>query len=281
MRSLLSFFLKYNNILIFILLESAAIILIYNNSSYHNIRISNAAAALEGSLLKRIERATGYFSLRQTNRDLIRENLELRKIAGIDGRDKIDSRVAIAEPSDSSAYTIIPAIVVNQTTNRQKNFLTLDRGQTDGIRPGMAVIGPDGVVGIVTGTSCNYSVVISLLNIDFRMSARFSNSGYFGSLAWDGSRTGMAVLNDIPHHVPVQQGDTIETSGYSSIFPPGIMIGTVDSFDSSRGDFLNIGVRLSTSFNSLHNVYIIDNSLREEKESLEAEYGGEGGPDYD
>ncbi|MCA1757056.1 MAG: rod shape-determining protein MreC [Bacteroidales bacterium] len=278
MRSLLSFFLKYNNILIFILLESAAIYLIYNNSGYHNIRLSNAAAALEGSLLKRIEGATGYFSLRQTNRDLIRENLELRRLAGINGHERDPHAGTYNEPSDSSAYNIISAVVVNQTINRQKNFLTLDRGKADGIEPGMAVVGPDGVVGVVTGASRNYSVVISLLNIDFRLSARFSNSGYFGSLAWNGSSPGRAVLNDIPHHVSVQQGDTVETSGYSSIFPPGIMIGTVESFDSSRGDFLNIEIRLSTSFGSLYNVYIIDNRFRDERRTLETEYGEEGGP---
>lgn len=281
MRSLLSFFLKYNNILIFILLESAAIYLIYNNSGYHNIRLSNAAAALEGSLLKRIEGATGYFSLRQTNRDLVRENLELRRLTGINGLDRDPFAGAYAEASDTSAYNIISAVVVNHTINRQKNFLTLDRGKADGIEPGMAVVGPDGVVGIVTGASRNYSVVISLLNIDFRLSARFSNSGYFGSLAWQGSSPERAVLNDIPHHVSVQQGDTVETSGYSSIFPPGIMIGTIESFDSSRGDFLNIEIRLSTSFGSLHNVYIIDNRLRDERRTLETEYGGEGGPGYD
>lgn len=272
MRSLLNFFIKYNNILIFILLEAVAIYLIYSNSSYHNIKVSNAAAALEGSLLKRVERATGYFSLRQTNSNLVRENLELKKQLGLNGREN---------SADTSLYGIISAVVVNQTINRQKNFITLDRGYADGIEEGMAVIGPDGVVGIVTGVSRNYSVVISLLNIDFRLSTRFSNSGYFGSLAWDGSSPEMAILNDIPHHVIPQAGDTVETSGYSSIFPPGIMIGTIDSFDSSRGDFLNIVIRLSTSFSSLHNVYVIGSNHKKEIKDLEQKFSREGGPGYD
>lgn len=281
MRSLLSFFLKYNNILIFILLESVAIYLIYNNSSYHNIKVSNAAVALEGSLLKRVERATGYFSLRQANSDLVRENFELRKQLGLNGRDGSTVDNIYSGHADTSVYNIISAVVVNQTVNRQKNFITLDRGYADGIEEGMAVIGPDGVVGIVTGVSRNYSVVISLLNIDFRLSTRFSNSGYFGSLAWDGSSPEMAILNDIPHHVTPQPGDTVETSGYSSIFPPGIMIGTIDSYDSSRGDFLNIVVRLSTIFGSLHNVYIIGNNHNKEIKNLEKEFDREGGPGYD
>ena len=281
MRSLLNFFLKYNNVLIFILLETVAIYLIYSNSSYHNIKISNSAAAFEGSFLKRVERATGYFSLRHTNSDLVRENFELRKQLGLNGKERNGANDLYSETADTSVYEIISAIVVNQTVNRQKNFITLDRGADDGIEEGMAVVGPDGVVGIVTGVSNNYSVVISLLNIDFRLSTRFSNSGYFGSLVWDGSSPEMATLNDIPHHVTPKAGDTVETSGYSSIFPPGIMIGTIESYDSRRGDFLSITVRLSTSFGSLHNVYVIGSNHKKEIKELEQKFGMEGGPYYD
>jgi len=177
----------------------------------------------------------------------------------------------VIDTLQNQQYIYIAATVVNQTVNRQKNYITLNRGTRHGITAGMAVTGSGGIIGIVVGASPNYCVVMSALNLDFRLSARFRNNGYYGSLVWEGQNRELAALREVPHHVIVAEGDTVETSGFSAIFPAGLMVGTVASVNSETGDFLNITVKLSTDFNKLHNVYIIGNLLKEEQENLEDE----------
>lgn len=269
MRSLLNFFLRYSSVLIFLVLQAVAIYLLYNGTSYHNIRLANGVGAIQGRLQQKVRNTTEYFSLRQVNLSLEAENLELRnRLEGI-----IETReIEFFEVNDSmhrQQYKYIAASVVNQTVNRQKNYITINMGTNHGIKPGMAVTGSEGIVGIVVGASQNFSVAMSTLNLDFRLSARLRNSSYFGSLAWDGHNREQASLREIPHHVVVAEGDTVETSGFSSIFPAGIIVGTVASVNSETGDFLNITINLSTNFSKLHNVYIIGNLLKEEQERIE------------
>ena len=124
---------------------------------------------------------------------------------------------------------------------------------------------------MVVGVSGNYSVVMSLLNTDFRLSASIARNDYFGSLAWDGTNYRYARLSEIPHHVQVSEGDTIMTSGYSAIFPAGLMAGTLTGDQKRGGDFVSLKVLLSVDFKKLTNVYVIGNLTKEERENLEKE----------
>lgn len=269
MRSLLNFFLKYSGVLIFLLLETVALFMLYNGTSYHNIRIANMAGSVKGSLQGKISNTTAYFSLRQANIDLARENLELRNRLEMVSNNTSFDYIEIIDTVRRQQYRYISATVVNQTVNRQKNFITLNRGTLHGVTPGMAVTGAEGVVGVVVGASHNFCVVMSALNLDFRLSARFRDNGYYGSLVWDGRNREQASLKEIPHHVLINRGDTIETSGYSAIFPAGLLVGTVAGVDSKAGDFLDITVDLSTDYSRLQNVYIISNLLKGEQIGIE------------
>jgi rod shape-determining protein MreC len=133
----------------------------------------------------------------------------------------------------------------------------------------MAVIGPNGVVGIIVSASDNISLAMSILNLDFRMSARIRKNGYFGSLTWDGHNQRIVQFNEIPYHVDVAVGDTIETSGYSAIFPAGLLVGVVGDIDRSGGDFYRISVDLLTDFRSLNYVYVVKNNLQNEQTEME------------
>ena len=135
----------------------------------------------------------------------------------------------------------------------------------------MALVGPDGIAGTIIGVSRNFSIAMSVLNLDFRLSTRFRKNNYFGSLSWEGTNPGKVRLNEIPHHVNVEMGDTIETSGFSSVFPAGLMVGKVVSYDDEGGDFIRIDVELSTDFNNLNYVYVIANLRKEEQIELENE----------
>ena len=133
----------------------------------------------------------------------------------------------------------------------------------------MSVVSANSVAGVVVGCSRNYSVVMSLLNLDFKLSARIKSNGYFGSLSWDGRDYRYAVLSEIPQHVLVNVGDTIETTGYSAIFPEGVMVGTVRDYEKFGGDFYKISVSLITDFKKLHFVDVIGNMKKTEQLELE------------
>ena len=169
-------------------------------------------------------------------------------------------------------YTHTSAEVIENSVNRQKNFFTINKGTDQGIKVDMAVISGNNVAGVIVGCSRNYSVAMSVLNLDFKLSARIRSNGYFGSLNWDGVNYKYAVLSEIPQHVSVNVGDTIETTGYSAIFPEGEIVGTVSDYEKLGGDFYKISILLATDFKKLHFVDVIGNMKKTEQLELEKLY---------
>jgi rod shape-determining protein MreC len=166
-------------------------------------------------------------------------------------------------------YRFIPAEVINNSVNRQNNYITINKGKKDGIRPEMGLVGPNGIVGIITHVSDHYATGQTVLNRRWKVSAKIKNSNYFGSLVWDGLDYRFARLNEIPFHVELAVGDTIITSGYSSVFPAGVMIGQIENFDIGSGDnFYEIGVRLSTNFKILTYVEVVQDKDANEIKNL-------------
>ena len=269
MRSLLNFLARYSNFILFILLEVVAIYMLTTSDGYHNIMISNKLKAGKGVVEKRINGVYDYLSLRKVNLTLASENLELRNRLENVFRDDEQYFTSVRDTAHRQQYIYTRATAINQSTNKQKNFITIDKGSRDGIEPGMAVVGPEGIAGTIVGVSRNFSIAMSVLNLDFRLSARFRKNNYFGSLSWEGTNAGIVRLNEIPHHVLVEVGDTIETSGYSSVFPEGILVGKVADYNDEGGDFIRIDVELSTDFNNLNYVYVIDNLQKDEQIELE------------
>jgi rod shape-determining protein MreC len=269
MRNLLNFLGRYNNLILFLLLEGIAIYLVVTSNSYHNSRVIKGVRGITRSTEERITNTRNYLRLRETNSSLSSENANLRN--------SIEKMVMIEDPgffmvSDTVKnlnYEFTSAILVNNSVNKQRNFFTLNKGKKQGVDKNMAVIGPDGVAGLIVASSDNFSVAMSLLNIDFRLSSRIRSSGYFGSLGWDGIDYRYAVLNEIPQHVQISVGDTVETTSYSSIFPEGKMVGVISEYERSGSDFYRIRVSLSTNFRKLSHVNIINNLKKTEQESLE------------
>jgi rod shape-determining protein MreC len=136
----------------------------------------------------------------------------------------------------------------------------------------MAVVSNNSIAGLIVGCSENYSVAISLLNLDFRVSARIRTNGYFGSLTWDGHNSTHALLNEIPQHIIINPGDTVETTGYSAIFPEGLFVGTVSDLKRSGSDFYKISVKLFTDFRNLQYVSVIGNIKKPEQHMLEKQF---------
>lgn len=271
MRSLLNFLLRFKTLILFLVLEAVALIMITTSHNYHETVLYGVSRNISGFIAERAERGTYYFRLRQVNEELVEENTALRKQLAELTSGTQEGFFTSGDSVSGVNYTYLNARVISNSVNKQKNFITLDRGSKHGVATGMGVASPAGVVGVVVGVSRNYSVVMSLLNTDFRLSASIARNDYFGSLAWDGTNYRYARLSEIPHHVSVTEGDTIVTSGYSAIFPPGLMTGTLTGEQKKGGDFVSLKVQLSADFKKLTNVYVIGNLTREERENLEKE----------
>jgi len=271
MRSLLNFLLRFKTLILFLILEAVALGLIFSSHDYHHTLFSGVARNISGFVAKRIEKGTSYFRLRQVNEELVAENIMLRnRFVALDTESQ-ELFSGVRDTLTGISYTFLNARVINNSINKQKNFITIDKGSKQGVASGMGVASSSGVVGVVVGVSGNYSVVMSLLNSDFRLSASIARNNYFGSLAWDGINYRHARLSEIPHHVQVQEGDTIVTSGFSAIFPPGLMAGTLTGEQKKGGDFVSLQVLLAVDFKNLTNVYVIGNLKKDERESLERE----------
>jgi rod shape-determining protein MreC len=269
MRNLLNFLIKYNNLIAFIILEIIAFYLLTTGNNYHNSRMVKGMEGLTKGIEERIYNARTYFNLNRINSELAAENSHLK------------SRIALLESTAGSGlksvndtlygqqYTYMSGKIIDNSVNKQKNYFTIDKGTMQGADVDMAVTEGDNVAGVIVGCSDNFSVAISLLNLDFRLSARIKSNGYFGSLSWDGRNYREASLNEIPQHVKIAIGDTVETTGYSAIFPEGTLVGVVSDLKNSGSDFYRIKVELFTDFKKLSYVDIIGNLKKTEQSELE------------
>ena len=271
MWSLLRYLQRHHVAILFIILEIISFIFIFSRSSFQRAAYMNSANHISGTIYERYNSVVNYFRLSSINRELSEDNARLRRELAsrpsvISGYDSLTGMLNYAD----SNFTYIPARVINNSVNRQYNYLTLNKGSRDGIRPEMGITTAGGVVGMITNVTASYSTAISLLNLRWNVSAKLKRNNYFGSLSWDGKDYRHALLNEIPFHVNLEVGDTIVTSGFSSIFPEGYLLGVIDTFNKEGGDnFYTIRVRLTVDFKSLVYVEVIGNQKRREIQSLE------------
>lgn len=266
MRRLLSLLSKYNYIMVFLLLESLAVILLSNNNQYQRSVLVNASREVTGWINAQFEGLDEYLTLRKTNQLLVQENTQLRnQLQQFRDQPLGDSLSFRTSPS----YHYCHATVVQRSVYKQYNYITLDKGKKQGVARDMAVIGDGGIVGIILESSANFSTVIPLINRDFRLSAKIRKNNYSGVIEWQGDSPVEAILNEIPYHVEVDIGDSIVTSGYSSIFPEGLFIGTISEVGTESGNFLKLKVKLGTNFLNLHHVNVITFFHRDEQKTIE------------
>jgi rod shape-determining protein MreC len=269
MKNLLNFLFKFYHFILFIILEIISITFIVSYNNFQKVKFLNSSNAISGKVYTEINSVKDFFSLKKQNEKLAIENANLQKeLLSIKQADL--NTLTVHQLDSSNSVKLIPAKVINNSVNKQYNYITLNKGSRQGIRPDMGVICSDGVVGVIVNVSLNYSTAISVLNGRWSINAKLSNSNYFGPLKWEGKNPYLAILNEIPYHVKVQEEDEVVTSGYSDIFPEGILIGRVVKIGHSKGDnFQEIWVQLSTDFNNLNFVDIIQNSMNIEKRQIE------------
>ena len=234
----------------------------------------NAANRLSGKTYATYSGVREYLYLRRINDSLVTENSALRAQLY---DSKYDNAVDSGSVTDTISkktvqqFTYIVSRVIRNSVNEAANLIYLDRGRLQGIQKQMGVISSDGIVGQVVSVTDNYSVAMSVLHKDFKVSVKFKKNEFFGNMHWDGVNSTTASLEDIPKHVPVKVGDTLVTSGFSQLFPRNIMAATVKSVKMQPDkNFLEITVNLSTDFGKLNYVYIVNNIRREEIQLLDS-----------
>lgn len=254
---------------VFILLETAAIVMLNHNNSMQRLwtmRLSHGFMAKTWGFTQKVR---GYFSLAGQNEELALENHRLREMIREyeDAAKATDISLQSVARDDGFVYT--PAQIIKSGTNSQHNYLILDKGSEDGIVQNSGIISSKGVIGIVDAVSRHYSYAISFLNTEVNISSRLGGTGAVGPLAWDGKHTDGAILKEIPLQYRYSPGDTVYTSGYSVIFPPDIPLGTAGDASIINGATNEITVNLFQDYTALKFVTIVRNTRAAEIEALE------------
>ncbi len=268
MKSLLNFLYKYNHLLLFIVFEILCFSFIVKYNNFHRVTFLNSSNAISGFVYEKSNVINNYFKLQIINDRLATENARLRNQIRLIKESDIFLKTVV--PIDSNITRVIPAKVINNSVNKHDNYITLNKGFKDGVRPDMGVISAEGVVGVVVNVSRNYSTVLSLLNERWSVNAKLLKSNHFGTLKWDGKNPRQAILSEIPYHVEINEGDTVVTSGFSTIFPEGVNIGTATLVEYNSGDnFKKIWIQLSVDFSNVNYVEIIESKIYKERIDLE------------
>lgn len=270
MQNLIYFFRRYYHFFLFLLLEGIAFFFIVNYNSYQQAAFFNSSNQLTGAIYSTRNNITHYFSLGKVNQELMEDNARLRQLLRESYHVDTSTEISINDTILSLQYTYVPGYVIRNSVNTPHNFITINKGSNDGIKKNMGVINKDGVVGIITDVSANYSTAISVLNINGSgFSAKIVETETFGPLLWDGGSPYYAQLNEINKHAKIKEGQHVVSNTYSTIFPEGIPIGTIEEAGIEPGDnFYNIKVKLAVDFTSLTSVYIINNLNKSEIDSL-------------
>jgi rod shape-determining protein MreC len=270
MRRLLIFIKRFYFLIIFIAFEAIGLTLLISNNRYHHAVFFNAFDEVSGNMYQRYTNILMYFSLKKENEQLLTENAILHSQVASAYSKLSEFNVTSFDTSKNYKFIFKPANVVYNSIQKRNNFLTLNIGSKQGISEKMGVVSDFGVVGIVKGVSENYSVVISILNEDFRLNAKIQELNEVGSIIWDGKHPDKVVLNEIPNHVKIKTGQHIVVGPYSRFFSENYPIGIIESFTLENGaSFYEIVVRLNTNMRSVSKVYIIKRTDLEEQINLE------------
>ncbi|HLP04383.1 MAG TPA: rod shape-determining protein MreC [Paludibacter sp.] len=277
MKNLINFLITYSIVFLFLFLEIISLTLIVENQEYQKSVFLSSSNSLVATMYGWSNSVVEFFKLRAANDNLSEENTALKnqiinlqnKLATIE--QTAPDSVHFQIPPEME-YQFIPAKVINCTTNKLQNYITLNKGSDAGIQPDMGVISDEGVVGIVKTTSKRFAVVIPVLNHKIEISCKFKRSNYSGGLLWEGEDYRYANLTDIARHVELALGDTLISSGLTHTFPEGIPVGYIEDFKIKEGDaYYKIKVKLAVNFRTLSHVKVINYLNYKEQRALESE----------
>lgn len=272
MRNLWIYISKHNAVILFFIFFASSFLLLINNNSFQRASTWNSSNEWVASQYQKVQNLKDYLRLRAINDSLASENGRLLNLLPQRDSSVAKGLTKVVDTVSNQQYSYYTAKVINNSVRQKNNYITIDKGALQGIKKGMGVLGPNGVVGIVLNVSPKFATIQSLLHSETRISASLAGNRAFGSLVWGAGNfnSAYAVLQDIPNHLKVKAGEKVVTSGYS-LFPSGIPIGTVSQTGVKGGEnFLSIEVKLATNFATLSYVYVVNNAFGNEQKVLEA-----------
>lgn len=276
MQILLDFLRRYNYLFLFILLEGISLTLLFQFNNYQGSVWNTAANESAAKTNETYATLEAYFKLGDINAILTTENTKLQQEnavlrAALDSATHDTTFTERKVRQELAGFQLLPARVVSNGVRRgHDGYLVINRGQKDGIRPEMGVVGGGGVIGIVYLVGENYALVLPVTHTKSSISCRVRGKNYFGYLQWDGGSTRMAQLDDVPRYAKARTGNVIETSGYSSVFPPGIFVGRVHKVsNSSDGQSYRLDIVLGTDFANLRDVNVVVTPYKAEIQQLQ------------
>lgn len=270
MGNILAFLVKYHRFFLFLFLEIICFSLIVSYNTEQKSTFIGISNEVSGRLYEAYNKVDRYFHLERVNDSLAVENIRLKK--ELAASKFFDTSMALQKVDTlvKQKYTYLPAHVVNNRVTARNNFMTLNIGSRKGAQRQSGVVTTAGIVGITKQVSPNFTSVLSVLHSDFNVSAEISELNEIGNVIWDGKNPARVILKDIEQHIRIKKGMHIVTSPYSSIFPVGTPIGTIESFEANPADpFYTIRVKLAADVRNVKQVYVITNLMREEQEELE------------
>ena len=277
MNNLTEFLAKYKHWFLFVLLEIASLVLLFRFNNYQGSVWFTSANIVAGKVYELSSSVASYFSMGKLNRELTERNVQLeRQVKELSEQLYEKTRdPKFAQKGQYrflSDFKLINAKVVSNSLDKEENFITIDKGSWDGVRKDMGVACGNGIVGVVYLVGTHYSIVLPVLNSKSNISCSIQGRSYFGYLRWAGGAKNIAYLDDIPRHAKFKLGDRIITSGYSAIFPAGILVGKIKHvYNSEDGLSFRLAVQLSTDFGNLRDVCVIDDAtVREKKKVMDA-----------
>lgn len=276
MRTLINFLIRYSVVFLFLLLEIISFTMIVNNQGYQKSIFLSSSNSVVAEMYELSNSVVEFFKLKAANENLSEENTAFKnqiiklqnKLASLT-KDSINDSIHFRIPPEME-YQFISAKVINNSTNKLQNYITLNKGLVDGIKVDMGVISDEGVVGIIKTVSNRFSVVIPLLNPKIQINCKFIRNNYIGTLVWQGDDYRFGNLTDIARHVEFSLGDSLVTSGFTNTFPAGIPVGTIEDFNIKESDqYYTIKIKLAVNFRTLSHVKVIDYLNYKEQRTLE------------
>lgn len=279
MNNLLVFLKRYFHVLTFVVLQVLCMVMISRTMNYPGFALARATKVLTMPINRMCYSVIRHFNYSKENQYLTEQNLELLNaqegnfLVSSDSVTPVEGNYtdSLGRTKRVRLYEYTSANVIYNTIHKKNNYLMIDKGSDDGIEPDMSVLSAEGVVGVVSEVSRHFATVISLLHPDCQISAKVQPANQLGTITWRYGDPQSVYLEDIPEHLNINEGDSVLTSGYSNIFPSGIMVGTVsEKSKNPTASFLTLKVKLATDFNHINTVYVVRNLYREELESLKS-----------
>jgi rod shape-determining protein MreC len=272
-QNLLRFIQKYYHVLLFLILQIISLIAIVRYNTYHQSIFFNVSSEITGRVLEKKSDVVNYFNLRSENDKLQFENIELRTRGAENYLFFSNDTFVNIDSNGVIQYSYMAGTVLNNSIHRNKNYFTIDRGRNHGVTMDMGVLSPKGVCGVVVDVSEHFSVAMSILNTDFKLTPAVNNTVHFGQLSWDGKDSKKVQISRISDYTAIKVGEEVSTTSYTHFFPKFIPIGRIASVvNASDGKYLEIEVDLAVDMSTLSKVYIVKNNFRQELDSIEKKH---------